>query len=306
MATNFVPFQQSSLFSNIAGGSGQPIGAVPMDFAKATPYVWNPNPVTPDPEVPESGFDMETFCSMPANAGHPMCVQQNPNDTTDMENKKIKIEGTDRYTTDNNFIPTDEEIAGMSNDEYIDNLIQRGWLKNSALGYLPSKGNMVELRKGTLINPYLTMAFGKEQEAKRKKIIEELVKRQYNVRGTADKTSFHLQPNAQTGLLSAGNEALGITGNQVDYQLEQLRQKNKDRILGGNPHADTYSYNQIINDAIQSGGTINPHELNFTASPQNYTSAQSQAGAGLLNQGNPHMMYNKKKKKYEKQYAGDY
>ena len=304
MAT-FIPFQQSALFQNIASGEGTPLGPVAMDFATPTRFNFSSDPITPEPETPESDFDMTAFCAIPANANHPMCVQSGTGNPKD-DKPKIKIAGTDRYTTDNNFIPTDEEIAGMSNDEYIENLIQRGWLKNSALGYLPSKGDMVELRKGTLINPYLALAFNKEQEAKRKKIIEELVKRKYNVRGTADKTSFSLVNDAQTGLLSAGNQALGTTGNQIDYQLEQLRQKNKDRILGGNPYADTYTYQQIQDDALASGGTVNPHALNFTASPQNYTSAQSQAGAGSYNQGNPHMMYNKKKKKYEKQYAGDY
>lgn len=304
MAT-FIPFQQSALFQNIASGQGTPLGSVAMDFATPTRFNFSSDPITPEPETPESDFDMTAFCAIPANANHPMCVQSGTGNPKD-DKPKVKIAGTDRYTTDNNFIPTDEEIASMSNDEYIDNLIQRGWLKNSALGYLPSKGDMVELRKGTLINPYLAMAFGKEQEAKRKKIIEELVRRQYNVRGTADKTSFHLQPNAQTGLLSAGNQALGTAIDEQEWQKYKERQKNKERILGGNPHSTTYTYDKILEDAQLTGGTVNPHALNFTASPQNYTSAQSQAGAGSYNQGNPHMMYNKKKKKYEKQYAGDY
>ena len=175
------------------------------------------------------------------------------------------------------------------------NLDQIAKAKAEIINNIISGGIFVANRDDNYFNFFL-------KEAKRKKIIEELVKRKYNVRGTADKTSFHLMPNLQTSQLSAGNKALGTANNQINYQLEQLRQKNKDRILGGNPHADTYTYQQIQADALASGGTVNPHELNFTASPQNYTSAQSQAGAGSYNQGNPHMMYNKKKKKYEKQY----
>ena len=300
----FTPFGQSSLFNNIVAGGGTPLGAVPMNFATATPYQWNTNPITPEPDTPEDGFDMGVFCSLPANAGHPMCSNRDKGSNSDKA--KIKIEGTDRFTTDNNFIPTDEEIANMTNEEYIANLAQRGWIKNHPLGYLPSAGPMLTLKKGSIANPYFTLMFGKEQEARRKKIIEELVKRKYNVRGTDDNTTFNIMPNAQAGNLWEGNQALGTTSDQINYQQEQLREKNKDRILGGNPHADTYTYQQIKDDATQSGGTVNPHELNFTASPQNYTSAQTQAGAGLLNQGNPHMMYDKEKKEYKKQYAGDY
>ena len=300
---NFIPFQQSSLFSNITGGNTPPLGAVPMNFATATPYKWNTDPIPPSNNVPESDFDMGVFCSVPANANHPMC-QNNTNESGKENVDKIKIEGTDRYTTDNNFIPTDEEIANMTNEEYIANLKQRGWLKTNMKDY---HENMLGIKSGQMFSPILTLVLGKEQEAKRKKIIEELVKRKFNVRGEGDNVHFYPVPNAQDRAWWVGNyDVLDNTSDQIEYQQEQLRQKNKDRILGGNPHADTYSYDQIINDAILSGGTVNPHELNFTASPPNYTPAQSQAGAGLLNQGNPHMMYNKKKKKYEKQFAGDY
>ena len=172
MAT-FVPFQQSSLFSNIVGGGGKPLGAVPMDFATATPYKWNTDPITPDPDVPESDFDMDAFCSVPANANHPMCVNPNAKDSDDPP--KVKIEGTDRYTTFDNFIPTDEEIANMTNEEYLANLDQRGWTTNSGLlGVMPSSTDPLTLRSGQIYNPYFTLAFGKEQQAKRNKIIKEL------------------------------------------------------------------------------------------------------------------------------------
>jgi hypothetical protein len=172
----FTPFQQSSLFNTIAGGGGTPLGAVPMNFATATPYKWNTDPITPDPETPENDFDMGVFCSVPANANHPMCVN-NANNTTDNEKLKIKIKGTDRFTMDDNFIPTDEEIANMTNAEYLANLQQRGWLKNSMLGVLPSKGSTYDLKSGQMFSPYLTLAFGKGQEARRQKLIQELQNR---------------------------------------------------------------------------------------------------------------------------------
>jgi len=162
----FTPFGESSLFSTIASGGGTPLGAVPMDFATATPFKFNTNPMTPEPETPESSFDMGVFCSMPANANHPMCVQ-NDNGKTFEEERAEEL-----------YIPTDEEIANMTNEEYIQNLTDRGWLSNSMLGYLPSKGNMVKLRTGQMpTSPYFTLAFGKLQEAKRNKMMKELQKR---------------------------------------------------------------------------------------------------------------------------------
>ena len=171
--TTFIPFQQSSLFSNIVGGGGQPLGAVPMTFADPVPYNFTTDPMVPDNDVPESDFDMEAFCSVPANANHPMCVNPNAKDSNDPP--KVKIEGTDRYTTDDNFIPTDEEIANMTNQEYLANLDQRGWTTNSGLlGVMPSGTDPLTVRSGQIGNPYFTLAFGKLQQAKRNKIIKEL------------------------------------------------------------------------------------------------------------------------------------
>ena len=162
----FTPFGESSLFSNIVAGGGTPLGAVPMDFATATPFKFNTDPMTPEPDTPESDFDMGVFCSMPANANHPMCVQ-NDNGKTFEEERAEEL-----------YIPTDEEIAKMTNEEYIQNLVDRGRLSNSILGYLPSKGDMVKLRTGQIpMSPYFTLAFGKLQEAKRNKILQELKKR---------------------------------------------------------------------------------------------------------------------------------
>ena len=80
------------------------------------------------------------------------------------------------------YIPTDEEILSMTDQEYLDNLISRGWLKNSMLGYLPSKGGVLDLRTGKMPGYFQTI-FGGLQKAKRDKMIAELNKRGlwYNV-----------------------------------------------------------------------------------------------------------------------------
>ena len=108
---NFIPFQQSALFSNITGGGGQPLGAVPMNFATATPYTWNTNPITPEPDTPESDFDMGVFCSVPANANHPMCVNKGNNNNNN--NKK---------DSDERPYMSIEDMKSASDEELIDYL----------------------------------------------------------------------------------------------------------------------------------------------------------------------------------------
>ena len=82
------------------------------------------------------------------------------------------------------YLPSDEEIANMTDQEYLDNLISRGWLKNSALGYLPSKGGILDLRTGSMgTSPLGSLLFGNLQKAKRDKMLAELNRRGlwYNV-----------------------------------------------------------------------------------------------------------------------------
>jgi len=75
------------------------------------------------------------------------------------------------------YIPTDEEILSMTDQEYLDNLISRGWLKNSALGYLPSKGGALDLKSGAINHPGFAFLFGNLQKAKRDKMLAELNRR---------------------------------------------------------------------------------------------------------------------------------
>ena len=82
------------------------------------------------------------------------------------------------------YLPSDKEIANMTDQEYLDNLISRGWLKNSALGYLPSKGGVLDLRTGSMgTSPLGSLLFGNLQKAKRDKMLAELNRRGlwYNV-----------------------------------------------------------------------------------------------------------------------------
>ena len=281
----FIPFQQSALFQNIASGGGTPLDPVPMNFPTPTPYQWNTDPTQPDPDVPEDGFNMEVFCSLPANAGHPMCnkgVWKNDRDDKD------------RYL----HIPSDEEVAGMTNMEYIQNLMDRGWLKNSPLGYLPSRGGLLELRKGQIPNAIGQLLFGKLQKAKRDKMIAELKRRGIDLTkfneikikdGKADVSEYSTEVDINPLLqLQSGRDMLGQNRDQTFYQEEQKRKS--DRMTKKERHKKTMTYDEVKQDAIKSGGTINPHEMTGSNTIQHldYTTEQKKAGAGKYNRGNLH------------------
>ena len=280
--TTFIPFQQSSLFSNIVGGGGQPLGAVPMNFADPVPYNFTTDPMVPDNDVPESDFDMDAFCSVPANANHPMCVNPNAKDSNDP--KPVKIEGTDRTTTDDNFIPTDEEIANMTNEEYLANLRQRGWLKNSMLGVLDSKGPMVTLRDGQISNPYFTLAFGELQKAKREKMIKELTDRgiitgvsgnpifdtsgiQFDITGSGDTDLSNVDKTKQ-GLLyiddgvkkygkTKGTEPTTFTASTSDFMNTDEKRKIYEKVVK-KKREGKINLGQMVNEYRQKTGYFSP------------------------------------------------
>ena len=162
----FTPFQQSSLFNTIAGGGGTPIGPVPMNLPKATPYVWDTDPTVPVPDTPEGDFDMGVFCSNPANLNHPMC--SNKQGDSDYKKRMEKENKRDYFSID--------AMKDLS-DEKLINYLKDGWIGNSKLGFLPSKGNLVTVNNSMLGSPLMKLAFGKQDKMRRDFMIEELTKR---------------------------------------------------------------------------------------------------------------------------------
>ena len=162
----FTPFQQSSLFNTIAGGGGTPLGAVPMDLPKPTPYVWDKDPTVPEPDTPEGDFDMGIFCSNPANLNHPMC--SNKQEDSDYE-KRMEEENKRDYFG----------IDAMKNldDESLINYLKDGYIGNSKLGFLPSKGDLVTVKKPMVTSPLMALLSGKQSKMRRDFMIEELTKR---------------------------------------------------------------------------------------------------------------------------------
>ena len=256
----FTPFGESSLFSTIASGGGTPLGAVPMDFATATPFKFDTDPMTPEPDTPEGDFDMEVFCSMPANSNHPMCVKQNDdNDDDDVEQ------------------PPYMSIEDMKNASDYDFLkyLTGGSLANSTLGFLPSKLGEDFFIKNPFPNT-LTMGLGllglNNQKVRRDFMISELAKRGYDLNTKQGQLALTktmgIINNADTSNKGVRpNQKSYFTPDEINYQIQQAQNQNQ-----GNYQAPTMTEQQVIEDAKKSGGSVNQFEAqNINAGTNNPT-----------------------------------
>jgi len=162
-------------------------------------------------------------------------------------------------------------IEDMENaDDYeLLNYLTDGYLANSKLGFLPSKLGEDFYLKGT---PPNMLSFGlgmlglNNSKLRNDFMKKELAKRGYNL----DTKQGQLGLTQAMGIIdNADSSNLGFTPDEINYQIQA--KKNAQNIInqGGNPYANTMTYDQIKDDANKSGGTINPHEVNFTPSPSN-------------------------------------
>tara|TARA_R110002124_G_scaffold14153_1_gene63398 strand:+ start:1972 stop:2928 length:957 start_codon:yes stop_codon:yes gene_type:complete len=136
-----------------------------------------------------------------------------------------------------------------SSDEELIDYLKSGWLRNSALGYLPSKGGDVTLASGMFGMPLAGQAmFGNQNDLRRRAMMDELQNRGYFT-GNFDKKDepiFNIvnqpTPNTNTG--------------GIESQLPSN--------IVGQPVTDVYgdTYQQVNNDGQGSTGydfTPNPN-----------------------------------------------
>jgi len=91
------------------------------------------------------------------------------NDGNNNDQPSVQIAGTDRFTTDNNFIASKEEYAAMSASDLIENLKQRGFVtKNKKTGQLE-----VDLTRGSIAAGFIdsqAARFGQEENTQLNKM----------------------------------------------------------------------------------------------------------------------------------------
>ena len=157
-----------------------------------------------------------------------------------------------------------------------------GRLANSNLGFLPSKLGEEFFLKKPFPNT-LTMGLGllglNNEKNRRDFMINELAKRGYNL----DTKQGQLGLTQAMGIINnAQSSNLGFTPEEINYQIDAKNQAQDIVDQGGNPYGQSFSgdaqqiHNQVVQDAINSGGTVNPFEAqNINAGGNNNNSSSN-------------------------------
>jgi len=163
-----------------------------------------------------------------------------------------------------------KEMSEASDYELL-KYLDDGWLKgdkfNATIG-------------GTIMPPALGLVFGGQNKMRRDFIINELTRRGYAT-GVNDKGQNTFNLGNVFGIISNAEAAnKGINENQkgfftpeeINYQIQA---KNEADAFSGNPYAQTMTPTEVIADAVASGGTVNPYEVqNINAGTNNNTNYQ--------------------------------
>ncbi len=161
-------------------------------FSTADPKFDYVPPSNTTPDEPENdpcppGYKYDSSlkqCVIDPDYQNPFADEQTQTTGGGGDTTPVRIAGTDRNTTDNNFIATDDEYNNMSASELIENYKQRGFVKLNDKGQLVLDLNRVQ-RKGGVLDVLLGR-MGKEQvegQASLDKVVNYLVDKNIVNRG---------------------------------------------------------------------------------------------------------------------------
>ena len=148
-----------------------------------------------------------------------------------------------------------EDMENASDEDFLDYLTS-GFLKNSALGYLPSKGTEVTLGMGTL-PPLFQLAFGGQNQLRKDFILSGLMKRGY----FTGKFDDNKNPIFDIGVKNVNTNVGGI---------ESMLPQN----VQGQPVTDVFgdTYQQVFNQDGNTGYTFT------SGNPQDSVGQTTQSG----------------------------
>ena len=168
-----------------------------------------------------------------------------------------------------------EEMKKLDDYELL-KYLDDGWLKGDS--YKTTIG-------GNFMPSWFSIPFGKQNEKRRNFIIQELQNRGYNMT-TNDKGDPTFNLGNALGIISnaeaankGGNKLATdqisiFTPDEINYQIQAKKEADKVVQQGGNPYGQSFSgtpeqiHQQVVQDAIQSGGTVNPFEAQGINQPQ--------------------------------------
>ena len=276
MAT-FSPFMQSTeaqnIISNYLGGG--------YNTTKTTPFrnphfdirtqqeaagTLDPSALYPNPQI---DFSVQEEVVDPCLPGYQLIdgvCQPMEQFGQSMYDEKRDREDRDEEERDYYSIEEMKNLGDYELLKYLDD----GWLKgdkfNSTIG-----GSFVPLQ--------FQIPFGKQNQMRRNFIIDELTRRGYNI-GANDKGNQQFNVGNAFGLISnaeaankggnrlATNQLSIFTPDEINYQIQAKNEADKVIQQGGNPYAQTMTEQEVIQDAQQSGGTVNPFEATMAASKE--------------------------------------
>ena len=157
-----------------------------------------------------------------------------------------------------------EEMKGLEDYELLDYL-NSGWLKGDP--YDISIGGEF----GSFMPSLFSIPFSKQNKMRRDFIISELARRGYDTTSNQGQKSLgqalSIIDNAQAsnqGVMP--NQVSFFTPEEINYQIQAKNEAQDIVNQGGNPYGQSFTGNaqqihdQVVQDAIQSGGTVNPWE----------------------------------------------
>ena len=154
-----------------------------------------------------------------------------------------KVEERDYYSID--------AMKDLSDDELIEYL-KDGFLKNSALGYLPSKGTEVTV-SDMMLNPQFSLLFGKQNQMRRDFIINELKRRGFYTGMKDGQATFNLDPSLkQQNYENLLQEQTGQTLDQATQNIVNTQQELSQNIANDS----NYNYYTPTTPVDTSGSSI--------------------------------------------------
>jgi len=275
---------------------------IPFGVSKTAQDIINEHlntPKTPSTDVFRNpNFDLRTEQGLPPDAlyPNPLLDTTPPTDApvdpcppgymlVDGICQPIEQFGQSSYQQDNDRDDPEERpymsIEDMKNatDEELLEYLKDGRLSNSALGFLPSKGNLVTLKKSQFMPPLFKLAFGGQDKMREEFMLSELMKRGYFT-GNFDKN--------QNPLFDIGNKNVNTNTGGIESLLPANNMNEPVTDVFGDTYQQVYNSGTGDTGYTFTSGTPLPAVSQQTQTGVNYgtgrggTSSNQMTGGGTV------------------------
>ena len=260
-------------------------------------YLTNPTPKQNTGVFRNPLFDLRTEQGLPADALYPnpqidFSAEETPTDPcpegymlVDGVCQPIEQFGQSSYQENDDREDPEERpymsIEDMKNatDEELLEYLKDGRLSNSALGFLPSKGNLVTLKKSQFMPPLFKLAFGGQDKMREEFMLSELMKRGYFT-GNFDKN--------QNPIFDIGNKNVNTNTGGIESLLPANNMNEPVTDVFGDTYQQVYNSGTGDTGYTFTSGTPLPSESQQTQGGVDYgtgrggTSSNQMTGGGTV------------------------